>query len=541
MHHQGFLVLLFLLALISCQFTDSEDDRHSRLWGKNGELWSPSGRITDYSFAGYQMGKDIPKIIDPQETNVQRDFGAVGDGMADDTDAFANALAAKQHGVIFIPPGRFKITRPLFVTKSSIVLRGAGPGKTILYFPRPLVEALKPQDLPGGQDPRISWGKLAGYLWIQGVNWPSITGEKLADVISPSLRGEFTLRLSDTSALREGQTVIVTEEDQGDDSLWRHLHGDESVCCKPDSKSPMASWYKPTHTFLTRIKSIQKNTIDIENPLVVDVKPDWKAAIHAYLRSIEEVGIEDLSLEFPPEPFPPHHLEAGRNAIYFGFDTVNSWVRNVAIRNAETAVGVIGGKFITLDTITLDADRAMATTHKQDISTFPITGFHAGHIGVWLAATQGVLTRNIRFNTTFIHDLSVRHQAHGNVFSNISGIDINFDHHRTAPHNNLYSNIDVGAGSRLWASGGPAELGPHSGAWNTYWNIRARRSLAPTPAVDLNGKQDWGPEKLNFIGFTTTQSSVLNLSGKWFENIPPHTLLPTDLHQAQVERRVSKR
>ena len=51
---------------------------HSQLWGEAGEKWSATGRLPDFSFAGYHRGeRPIPEL--PRKTNV-RDFGAVGDG-----------------------------------------------------------------------------------------------------------------------------------------------------------------------------------------------------------------------------------------------------------------------------------------------------------------------------------------------------------------------------------------------------------------------------------------------------------------------------
>lgn len=46
-----------------------------------------------------------------------RDFGAVGDGVTDDTDAFAKAMAAlvasAEGGAFYIPPGTYKINAPI--------------------------------------------------------------------------------------------------------------------------------------------------------------------------------------------------------------------------------------------------------------------------------------------------------------------------------------------------------------------------------------------------------------------------------------------
>ena len=49
------------------------------------------------------------------------------------------------------------------------------------------------------------------------------------------------------------------------------------------------------------------------------------------------------------------------------------------------------------------------------------------------------------------------------------------------PHANLFTDIDAGEGTRLWECGGGAALGKNSGAWDTFWNIRARRARPTRP------------------------------------------------------------
>lgn len=61
--------------------------------------------------------------------NVKTDFGAVGDGVADDTAALQAALNVG--GAIYIPPGTYRVTSTLTQTVSAWVV-GAGRTKTIL-------------------------------------------------------------------------------------------------------------------------------------------------------------------------------------------------------------------------------------------------------------------------------------------------------------------------------------------------------------------------------------------------------------------------
>lgn len=74
----------------------------------------------------------------PECTLNVRDFGAVGDGVTDDAQAFRDAFAAAHAtgGTILVPPGNFAIRSPVFVDAlhggGPITLRGCGGASKIL-------------------------------------------------------------------------------------------------------------------------------------------------------------------------------------------------------------------------------------------------------------------------------------------------------------------------------------------------------------------------------------------------------------------------
>ena len=133
----------------------------------------------------------------------------------------------------------------------------------------------------------------------------------------------------------------------------------------------------------------------------------------------------------------------------------------------------------------------------------------------------------------FVHDVSVSQTA-GNVIARGRGVDLCLDHHRRAPYENLFTDLDAGAGTRLWRSGGGAALGKHSAARSTCWNIRAARPLAYPPTA-------FGPPSMNLIGLHTDQPGVTESGGIWFEVLEPGALFPLNLHEAQRARRLGKK
>jgi hypothetical protein len=94
-----------------------------------------STNATDAANVSYTPGG-----IDAVSTNVQaklrqyvsvQDFGAVGDGVADDTDAIQNALDASDY--VYLPPGTYLVSSPLTITTGSgKSICGSNRGKTVI-------------------------------------------------------------------------------------------------------------------------------------------------------------------------------------------------------------------------------------------------------------------------------------------------------------------------------------------------------------------------------------------------------------------------
>ena len=60
--------------------------------------------MTDYSYAGY-MGNDV-RIPSNAPTDSVKNYGAVGNGIVDDSAAFMAAIASQKPGsVLFVPAG----------------------------------------------------------------------------------------------------------------------------------------------------------------------------------------------------------------------------------------------------------------------------------------------------------------------------------------------------------------------------------------------------------------------------------------------------
>lgn len=499
-HHLTLAAAAFALATPLCAQTPSG------LWGREGEAWSPRSRLPDFSFAGYRRGEE--PIPSPAVTHNIRDFGARGDGAADDTAAFRRAIAEVPRGVILIPAGRYVITGIIEITRPGLVLRGEGRDRTVLYFPRTLTD-VRPDwgaTTTGRRTSNYSWS--GGFLWVRG----SLGLQKITEVTAPAARGDTTLQVADTAALRVGQAIALRQKDTPANTLAAHLYSDE-----PGDASNLRG--RTVTSLPARIVALDAGSITLDRPLRTDVRLAWSPAIHRHEPTVSEVGIEDLAFEFPNTPYGGHFSELGYNPVAFS-GVAHCWLRRVRIANADSGP-FVSGDFCTVEDIIYETERAADPVRQG-----------RGHHGVTLSGNDCLFTRfDIRMQ--FEHDITLGAAASGNVVSAGRGEDLCFDHHRRAPYENLFTDVDAGAGTHLWRCGGGSGLGLHCGARGTFWNIRAARAQAYPRA-------GFGPRTLNFVGLSTAAPSVLEPDGRWFEAIPPDRLQPRNLHEAQRARRLHR-
>ncbi|WOO41029.1 glycosyl hydrolase family 28-related protein [Rubellicoccus peritrichatus] len=495
---------LFVLIGYLLFLTNAFGKTTSDLWGEEGELWSPSGRLPDFSYAGYRFGEE-PLPMPPVTANV-KDYGAKGDGITDDTASFRRAIAETKEGAILIPEGRYMLSDIIWIEKPNIVLRGEGPDETILVFTTEL-EDVKPQmraTTTGRPTSRYSW--YAGFLWVNG----TINSEPISEVTSEAMMGDQTLALADVPSVKVGERVVIELTDDDEQSLVSHLYSED-----PGNTSKIKN---PTIIkFVSRVESVDGESVKLERYLPFDVRSEWSPMLKTYEPTVSEVGIEDLTIHFPVKPYEGHFTERGMNGIGMN-GASDCWVRNVRIENCDSGI-ILYSNFCTVDGVVFTSDRE---------PTDGDTGHHGLRSGV------DCLFQNFDFQTSFIHDLGLSYRNWGNVFKNGIGTRLSLDHHKGVTFDNLFTDLYVGSGERVWRSGGGSDLGRHCGARGTFWGIHSDQPIPLPP-------NSFGPDSINIVGIDTEAASIMQPGGKWVETINSDNLYPTDLHAAQLERRLSKK
>ncbi|KAL4458884.1 hypothetical protein ABPG75_013749 [Micractinium tetrahymenae] len=582
--------------------------QYSWLWGREGELWSPTGRMPDYSYTGYMANEaSIPDY--PTMFNVLN-YGAKGDGVADDTKAIVAAIAAASQAAaklssvdcgtplrpkscpaatngfgnegragvaVLLPAGRYKVTGYVEIMQSNVVVRGEGINKTTLYFPKPL------SAIYGNQ---MQWSYMGGFLTFRGRrNDASVVQYQLARITSPARKGERRLQVASSAGVTVGKWVrLYAVRPSGIAPYRRRLMEDTTDVAsapaaapapaqQPLADSPQAAagpssaaptpgpapgpaeleaaqsgagrhrrryrrlpaglrevrrearrlgLGEPEHggmqdnstdgsgatvpvlqaagtldaylygqnvvdsasapfsgeriRFVSRVTAVGPGWVELERPLLYDVRPEWQVYIYSFETPLQHVGYENFTVEFQHDVYPGHFQAKGYNA-FWAQSAANSWVRDIRIIDADNGGEAINCDFMTYANISVEVT---APRGGKNIA------YKNGHHGFWAAASSNVLFTSLNFKTQFIHDLTFDVFAQECAFTNITGVDINLDMHRSGNHNNLFSNIVLGAGLRPFDSSGDAGRGAHAAANNTWWNVRSASgaTVLPLPSCD---------------------------------------------------------
>lgn len=446
--------------------------------------------LPDFSYAGYGFGlapipTDTGTIVDVT------DHGAVPDDGLDDTKAVLRALAAADAVIgkvtLRFPKGRTQITEVLRITRSNIVLDGAGNGAggSELWFPRPLKIIDNSSDFDELRDYLVREKKqqvepeqnidylFTEYSWAGGmiVVRPETTrpvsydGGK--DVRDPPLANgvsgrQFarTLTVDNVAKLRVGDVVqLQWFAGAGATSpILESLYGDTDL---PIGSHHWTSPNRPVVAQATRIAAIRGRMVTLGDPLLHDVRVDQPAVLASW-KHLTNVGIQNLRLQFPEAPSFGHHLEQGYNGIYMT-GVFDGWIRALTIDRSDSGILTDNAANLTIADVTTTGDRR-------------------AHYSVHVGAVHNVLVRDLKVENPVIHPLSVNTRSTRSVFlRSVVTRDAIIDQHSGSNHQNLFDQIVMHIDPKLakgvwqyplWVGGGAPYWKPGHGLYNTLWNAR---------------------------------------------------------------------
>ncbi len=440
----------------------------SALFGDSGERWQPRGRLPDFSYAGFKAGRErVPRV--PVVVNAH-DFGAQAGGHGDQTRALQRAIdaaARRGGGAVMIPRGRYRIEGQLKLNESGVVLRGAGPGATTLFF----VNSLK--DLHGFD---IAYANGDNGL-IQAGRDNNDTFKGISDIERSSHRGDRSITLKRDArgeGVRVGSIVRISMEPPHDSlALWNHMHNNQNPdpdvtgngSCD-DARGRLGYW-------LGVVEKVDGKHVTFDEPLRIDVRTDWNPKIEI-VKPVREVGIEDLRIEFEKKDHKIHHEEPGYNGI--GLDegaVVDSWVKNVHIHNADNGISLSTSLRVTVKDVHITADRDCSRTSGEG-QFGCTTGHHALKAGI------DSLIEDVDIDTNYIHEMTFAERSSGSVCSRCGGdVKWSIDQHGRGQYENLVTQLRT---SYDFEGGGGA-CRPAAGARNVLWGFN--HDMRTPPWIDI--------------------------------------------------------
>jgi hypothetical protein len=310
-----------------------------------------------------------------------------------------------------------------------------------------------------------SWS--GGFIWIQkpGTRSAPYLEEydpeivKLADIRSGT-RGSARLAVANAADLEIGDVVQVQ---------WINRSGPNAGIIKALYGAAFESagshhWSFPERPLVrqtSKVEAVSGDMIILADPLLHDVNDLISAQLAAW-EGLEQVGIEDLHLEFPDSPYFGHHMERGYNGVYFT-SAFNSWARNIRITNADSGILSYNSANLTYRNIITDGSRK-------------------AHYAVHMGNVHNVLAENLTILNPVLHSLTFNTQSTKCVYKNAEVFTTpTLDQHAGANHQNLFDNVTLhmpaaesqtGPVVAVFDGSGAGYWQPGHGGFNTTWNLR---------------------------------------------------------------------
>lgn len=500
--------------------------------------------LSNNSFAGYRAGEtpipDVPVVA------TLTDFGGNGDGVADNTAAFAEAIAAAWRaggGAVFIPAGTYRVEEMIHLNRSGVVLRGEDRATTSIVFPNSLEDVI---GADGVGTSRWSWrgglitvmpeaamkknpfGRIEAFMNGDYEDWTAwwsgednFNGPELAQVTNTPLRGATEVDVDNASGLRVGDYYLMSWESDalnGDYSLWKHIAGHPTM--EDFNWAGAFDLNKRTQfQWPVRIASISGNTVRLAQPTRIDIPSEWNVAFEPVGPVINEAGVESLTLDLQNAPLTtPHNQYNGWNGVFFS-KTINCWARDITVRNSQNGFLTRSNKHLTISDVRFEGTVELhhATTHVR---------------------AHDSLVESFTLDQEVHHGISVEDLATGMVYRDGNMTFGTFDSHRFMPFDVLRTNITLT--NETGGPGGASDFGPFVGKNVVHWNI------------DITGPSDRGawvnhPETHSMGALVGVRGAPEDYTTPLFgmEPGPKGTIIAdagstptiTDLYQAQFDLR----
>lgn len=429
--------------------------------------------LPDFSYAGYRLGAVAPPVGQrPVVATVPSDLG---DGKKDATTGIQQAIdaaCAKGGGAVLVPAGTYRVTMPAGKTTaleiggtcSNVTLRGVGPKDSRILF----------------DDPTDVRAKSVLRVGSSTSIWDTETTPTKA-LAKDALETTRKLTLKDVDGLAAGQLIAVRNVNT---PAFRADHRmDEATSKLPDL------W--PASSFLglfypRRIVAIDGNEITVDVPTQYALKTRDAARVYALPASIEEVGVEGLSIGMvaskaketgssEADSDQDYEVDGTLGYAVHASQLVNfSNVHDSWMHDVETFVPTGNPAGIGLLSVGINIGRgAFRVTFDQvDIGQPQYRGGGGNGYAFQIAGHDNLIIRSSTYGAR--HGITTAYPVSGNVFSRMKLRKgrLSTDTHRFLAHANLFEQMELESTwlqsvNRGITSGGAGHTGTRIVFWNT--------------------------------------------------------------------------
>lgn len=469
------LIAATLCALAVSSHTSETPGRYSQ-WvrpnadGKLAYATTPTGdHIVDFSYAGYRGGGVALPDAPVAET--------LTPSGADDTAALQSALdrvaarAAKTNSpqALLLAPGTFRLSAPVNIAASNLVLRGSGRDKTIVTLT---------------STPHIGF--------ILGLNSSSAAANPDEDSAAPSSNepaqakspharttlanayipsGTRQLPVASAEGFAIGDTIFIKRPTTPD---YLRFMGMDHL----EREGRTEHWIGSSITTERRIAAINGNTLILDVPITDDYDPRFGGGASTTVTSVpaparlHDSGIEALTLTAPSVSIPldaPHF-----DAIHIT-SAEDVWLRDLDIHDTTNFIQVEArARRVTIDRVDL--------TNRKPI-TSPAKPF-----GFSLAGTQTLVMRSSAHgDKIFFAATQARIQGPNVLLDCDFTGDQDVEPHQRWSTGFLVDNVHVHGGGIHFINRG--EMGSGHGwtiGWSVIWNSTADELVAQLPPGSIN-------------------------------------------------------
>lgn len=526
--------------------SDGETKNNSLLWGENGELWDPKGRLPDYSFAGYLGENAVTPSYPVRITVTDAPYNADNTGSTNAASTIQSAIddittaisnGDYDNGTLYLPAGTYRFEHPIIIRSSGIVILGDidGDGKpsTIIYSPNSAEDAvanLSVGDLltlwNSEADDNFHTGEAGQMIQFDGGG----LGNTVTSITVNAQRGDKVITVADASNISANSAISIDMVDTVQfGPLWQSLHNNQITSWD----NTTCSWAGGSGVWTFWVASVDGNELTLRESLPFDVDTTWNPIVREF-NGHQHIGVENLRMEFfDPGIVPDHLTEAGYNGITFA-RVMNGWAKNIEFLHSDNG-------------LTIQNQSAWITA-----TNLKMLG-RLGHHGVSINGATHSLIDGIYIETDdrrpqtdpfdsgtwgdgsedeWQHAVTFTHKSAGSVIMNISsGGDqptLHLDYHRNGPMENLITQVTT---PWDYSSGGNGCAGPHGAARNTFWNLYGNAGEVGNDDDDI-----WGDMQINVIN-TLSVAEQLTEDARWYEHVD--NLQPENIYEAQLAYRLS--